>query len=240
MSLSGIKFQENHFQNLLSMCQWAQKSSPAELPSSYSHLSEWYVNPRYYLTPRGVLVSYVALACMGLTPIQEEEYRRKILTIAQFRKREGKWNEVYLLAEKTKLSPGSVLMWFGDNGKSPRELYSLKRELHAFYRSLRIKDLQKEQEKIRIRRPQRKRGYDDKGTLPSLDSKARRLANEGSWEEPQKPFTIKDLGKSWLPDDYGEKGPSRVGMLGQTQSFGQKRNRGAQLYRKYFYQRGGI
>jgi hypothetical protein len=148
----------------------SERRFDAECASSYSDLSAWRFHPDALRSSRNCKAAVVVISLLGLNPIQEEDLRKKILTIADKKRYQGKWSEVRDLVLTSPFVPYNVLAEFVKN-LSPQDFFGNEiKRLKRIIRSLRVSNPY-EPSKRPVKYPERKRGYDDKGTLrdPSTD-----------------------------------------------------------------------
>lgn len=170
--------------------------------SLYSDSLAWRVHPEYLKSAEGCLLTLIGFQVFGAGNLTLMEYLPKIGKIVEKRQEEGKWAEVKRLLDLT--AQGSnilifVLYWL--SSFSSQEFFSRERQLSQWLRRLRVVDPYAPK-RTRVRKPQRKRGYNDKGTLDPVhaeEQKARKEANLGTYEfKVQRDYT-KDLSKEgWI------------------------------------------
>jgi hypothetical protein len=162
----------------------------------YSHLSEWKFHEENFKEAKRAVFLLLCAGGLALTPIEEEKLKRRLSVICSKRRLEGEWKLVgYLL--QIPLAPGLqlrvVYSWFG----SFRPIFGEKRRFRSVYRSLKRVAIDVPSSSP-VKKPQRKRGYNDKGQLRSSS-----LNDIRYWRTPGAPLVpFKVHGKSFLPDWY--------------------------------------
>jgi len=135
---------------------------------------------------------------MGLPDDQQNKFRERAHKIAEKYNFAGQWGQVeeFLLLENN--APGKVLQWFFET-HSPEDWFG-----DNLRRIIKIMKMAKSKNpylphKGPVKRPERKRGYDDKGSLPRPD----KLRAE-SYRRPEKEITeIPELNNTpFYPDWY--------------------------------------
>lgn len=102
---------------------------------------------------------------IGLNPIQEEEFKEQFGKIAHKFNYQGEWNRVKEILHSEPFTPGVVLMnyltdrspedFFGNDLKTIKKIYKTLKSVNPYI-----------PRNSKVKYPQRKRGYDDKGHLP--------------------------------------------------------------------------
>ena len=108
----------------------------------------------------------IALTFMGLPDDQQNKQRERAHKIAERYKYEGQWLKIKEILDLQTTAPGKILQWYFAN-HSPEDWFgdNLKRIIRII-RSAKAYNPYLEN-KARPRYPQRKRGYNDKGSLSS-------------------------------------------------------------------------
>jgi hypothetical protein len=173
-----------------------QKNTVADHPSLYSHLSEWKFHEENFKKAKRAVFLLLSAGGLALTPLEEESLKRRLSVICSKRRLEGEWKLVgYLL--QVPLAPGLqlrvVYSWYG----SLRPIFGEKRRFRFVYRSMKRVAIDAPLNSP-VKKPQRKRGYNDKGQLRSSS-----LNDIRYWRTPGAPLVpYKVHGKSFLPDWY--------------------------------------
>lgn len=164
--LQKIEFYDA-FSKLLALLS-KKSGSEADNTSSYSDLLFWRVSPEVLKSARGCSLLIVVLSFIGLNPIQEVDWRERLLKIADKYNHQGEWCVVAELATTPIFTPGKILA-----------VYFKYRSYHDFYgndlkQMIKIKNSLKTYnpyilKKHPVKPTERKRGYNDKGHLPSPD-----------------------------------------------------------------------
>lgn len=147
--------------------QRISKSLPPELQSPQSDL----VVPRIYSESfwgANMSISLILyLACIGLNPIQEEDVRNHFERKAARRSYRGQWNLVHQLVHEETFAP-IVLIQIVLDSEGPHAFFGNR--VNSIIRAGTILrwDPIRTTEGSRAKPKQRKRGYDDKGTLGKM------------------------------------------------------------------------
>jgi hypothetical protein len=173
-----------------------QKNTVADHPSLYSHLSKWKFHEECFKSAKRAVFTLLCAGGLGITPVEEEELKRRLAVICSKRRLEGEWKLVgYLLQEP--LAPGRQLRIVYSWYRSFRPIFGQKKIFLSIYRGLKRVPLDAPQ-RTPVRRPLRKRGYDDKGQLRSCS-----LNDIRYWRTPGAPLVSFVVhGKKFLPDWY--------------------------------------
>lgn len=140
------------------------KSLPPELQSPQSDLTVPRVGSESFWGAEGAINVVLYLASIGLNPIQEEEVRNFFEKKAARRNYEGKWFIVHQLVDESSFSP-IKLYEIVLRSEGPHAFFGNRiRSICRAGKQLRWDPLQTT-ELRRAKPKQRKRGYDDKGTL---------------------------------------------------------------------------
>lgn len=142
-----------------------QSSSEADNTSSYSDLLKLTCHPEALKGDRLTKLVLIASSMIGLNPAQEEEWKRRLAIIADKRNGQGEYKDVIELIYNVPFTPYDQLNWlyrkvgahafFGTEIVSILRLYNSFRFINPYILS-----------KAPVKRPIKKRGYDDKGHLP--------------------------------------------------------------------------
>ena len=184
------------FQEGLLMFRAQMLSENSANTSLYSDNLAWRVHPEYLKTAEGCLLTLIGFHVFGAGNLTLMEYLPKLGKIVQKRQEEGKWSEVEKLLSLT--ARGSNILTFTlywTTNFTEQEFFSRKRSLAKWLRRLQAVDPYKVK-RTRVRKPQRKRGYNDKGSLDLVhaeEQEARREANLGQYEVTKQRDYTKDL-----------------------------------------------
>lgn len=150
----------------LSKVPYSGRKNRAENTSSHSDILLWKIHPEVLKTARGARLAAVAITFLGLNPVQEYDLRRQLAIIAHKFKFQGEWNRVREILLVKPFRPGPVLNEHLKD-RSPQDYFGndLKELKRIYYNGLKSFNPY-EVKNSRVKYPQRKRGYDDKGSLP--------------------------------------------------------------------------
>jgi len=160
----------------------------ADNTSSFPDLLSWKIHPELLKSSRKTALTVVALSFMAMNPFQEENVRKRLLVIADKFNNEGQWSKVRKLLTLETWTPYYVLEAFLEDRSAEdffgNDIQDIKRIIQHGIKWVNLDD-----QKVRVKTPQRKRGYDDKGHLP-----------ESTWGEGNttKPIPMKP--KETLPE----------------------------------------
>lgn len=142
-----------------------KKLGEAEYTSSYSDLLFWKPHPESLKSAKGCILTLFVNTLASYNTIGQEQLQDQISKIAYFRDNQGNWEHVYNLC-KLSLAPGVKLKYIIENIWSPEDWFGNHiKELPKIFRGGKYVNPYIPQW-TSVRKPQRKRGYDDKGTLP--------------------------------------------------------------------------
>lgn len=137
----------------------------AEHPALYSDILMWKFPQEVFNSANMVINAAVVLPFLGLNSDNQERLRNQISKVARSKNYEGKWNLVERLVRIEPYLPSKVLelileeigpnAFFGNNIKSMRKIYHNMVIINPY-----------EPDQRPVKKPQRKRGYNDKGHLP--------------------------------------------------------------------------
>lgn len=152
----------------LTRIQTQIKESEAENTSSYHDLSNWRFPQSLWLRAKDVRNLLMALSFLGLPDEQQNRFRERAHKIAERYKYEGQWSEVKELLSLQTTAPGRILSWYFEKhspedwfGDTLRRIIKIMRSGKTYNPYL--------PNKGKVKYPQRKRGYNDKGSLSSFD-----------------------------------------------------------------------
>lgn len=144
------------------------KDSEAENTSSYSNLLLWKFPQFLWLKARNVKLLLLGISFMGISDDQQNTFRRRAHRIAEHHKFQGEWAEIEELLQLQNNAPGilmstyfrynSVEKWFGSDLKLIIKILRSGKTYNPY-----------SQTKKPVKYPQRKRGYNDKGSLSRFD-----------------------------------------------------------------------
>lgn len=165
------------------------KDSEAENTSSYSDILLWKFPRELFNKARDCELTLIALCFMGLPDQQQNRFRQRAHAIAEFNNFQGKWNEVEELLLLHDTAPGKILSW-----------YLTKHSVQAWFGTdlVRIINIIRSARtynpyfanKSHVNYPERKRGYNDKGSLSRVDK-----LTLSHWYTPKEITEIPDLDK---------------------------------------------
>jgi len=175
------------------------KNTEAENTSSYSDILLWKFNGNLYQKARDTKLLVIAIAFMGLPDDQQNRIRQRAHKIAEFKNYQGEWAEVEELLQLQHNIPGKILTWyltkhsieawFGNDLKRIIKIIATARTFNPYLPT-----------KKPVKKPQRKRGYNDKGSLSSVD----KLTLE-HWKKRRTITKITDIEKTpFYPKWYAE------------------------------------
>lgn len=140
------------------------KGSEAENTSLYHDLSHWRFSNLLWNRSQDVMNILIAISFMGLPDDQQNKHRERAHKIAQKYKYEGQWLKVKEILDLQTTAPGKILQWyftnhnpedwFGDNLRRIIKIIRLAKSYNPYLET-----------KGKVKYPQRKRGYNDKGSL---------------------------------------------------------------------------
>jgi len=171
----------------LNIIQSKIKGSEVENTSSYHNLSNWRFPHEIWRTARNVKNLLIALSFIGLPDFQQNEFRTKAHKIAEKYSFQGEWASVEELLQLNNIAPGQIIAWYLKT-HSPEDWFgdTLRRCIKIMKSARTYNPYLPSKHKVRI--PERKRGYDDKGSLPRYD----KLGKEY--------YAVPDKEKTVLPD----------------------------------------
>lgn len=136
----------------------------ADNAAPYSDLTMWKIPGFLYEKSETCIALYLALACLSMTPIQEEDVRNKISKRAYVKNFQGQWNLVEKIIRYPKPVPGELINIYLEE-KGPHALFGNMVPLMRKVARILDKQVLFLADKRFVKRPQRKRGYDDAGHL---------------------------------------------------------------------------
>ena len=172
-----------------------------ENTSSFSDILSWWIPPDYFLTARNCRLLLVATSFIGMNEVTSEALYQKIAKIAHRARYEGEWKNV---AEQLQISPipahqlrcylnnRTLNDFFGNDIQTMKNML-LRINVYNPYLSKHRK----------VKRPQRKRGYDDKGSLPRTDKLGLEYYKRPNLIPYIEPWTAKSF--TQLPREYVER-----------------------------------
>lgn len=176
------------------------KKSEADNTSSYSDLVKWNIHPEFLKKGRTAYLSCLTIVFLGLNPIQEFDLKRKLLIMSEKYCFQGYWKHVFEILHEP-FNPGAFFRYHFSKFPSLHEFYGNDlKTMKYIWRTLKTSDPY-QSSKAPVKKPQRKRGYDDKGHL-SGDSHGRELAL------PERKKIVNDeniniSAKLWIEEVYG-------------------------------------
>lgn len=143
------------------------KLLPPELQSPQSDLHAPRISSEAFWGAEGAISLILYLASIGLNPIQEEDVRNFFERKAARRRYEGKWDLVHQLVDEETFAP-IRLYEIVLRAEGPHAFFGNR--IHGICRAGRVLkwDPIRTTERRRAKPTQRKRGYDDKGTLGKI------------------------------------------------------------------------
>lgn len=196
------------------------KGTEAEETSSYHDLSNWRFPQSLWLKGKDVKNLLLAISFLGLPDEQQNGFRKRAHKIAEKYKFQGQWAEVeeFLLLQTT--APGLILNWYFKKhspedwfGDTLRRIIKIMRMGKTFNPYLPNKNT--------VNYPQRKRGYNDKGSLSS----PQKLRPESYVRPEQEKTEIPELSKtSFYPDWYQSEKLSAESLKMEKQLFPDENN----------------
>lgn len=183
----------------LSIIQGKIKDCEAENASAYSNLLSWKFNQMIWKKGRDVKLLLIGISFIGLKDEDQNKIRQRAHKIAEYYRYQGEWNLVEELLQLNNNAPGSILQWyltrhsveswFGNDLNRMIKLLQTGKTYNPYL-----------SHKQKVKKPQRKRGYADKGSLSAVD----KLPIE-YWIKPRSTTETKDLQQnSFFPDWYSE------------------------------------
>lgn len=144
---------------------------------------------------------------MGLPDEQTNPFREKAHKIAEKYSFQGKWNKVEEFILLPKLAPGEILSWYLSD-HSVEDWFGFLPIITKIIRSGRPYPLYPKESKRIVKYPQRKRGYNDKGTLPRYDKLPREYyAREDKERTEIIPHSEQSFYPSWYTEVNLARGP---------------------------------
>ena len=189
------------FGQTLSILSRECRQSAAENTSSFSDILEWWIPPEFFLKARDCRLLLVAISFIGMNEVSSGTIYQRIAKIAHRARYEGEWQFV---ANQLQIAPTPAYQL---------ECFLSDRSLNDFFGNdiHRLKKMIRRitvynpylSRRTRVNRPQRKRGYDDKGSLPQTDRLGLeyfKRPNLIPYIEPWQPTKI-----TTLPSEYIER-----------------------------------
>lgn len=144
------------------------KNSEAEETSLYHDLSSWRFPQSIWLRAKDVRNLLIAVSFLGFPDNQQNDFRDRAHKIAERYNFEGQWKEVEDLLQLNSSAPGRIIQWYLES-HSPEDWFG-----DTLKRTIKIMRLAKHYNpylptKHPVRYPERKRGYNDKGSLSRYD-----------------------------------------------------------------------
>lgn len=137
----------------------------ADNTSSQSDLVRVKIHPELLKSARDCRIAVVGVSMLALNPIQEEDLKKQLLAICEHHSDLGEWKRVKEILLTVPFSPGTVLAEHMQD-KNLHDFYGNDiKKLERFFRTVKYYNPYSESKK-KVKYPQRKRGYDDKGHLP--------------------------------------------------------------------------
>lgn len=142
----------------------SQVKLEADNTSSWSDLSQWKYSPEWTKTAQRAELALVGLSLLYLNPDQENQIRDRFLKIASHFRNEGEWNRVREICLLPTFAPFPVLEYFLEK-RSPEDFFGNDlRYILKFLKNIQL-HLSYTVSDHPVKKPKRKRGYDDKGHL---------------------------------------------------------------------------
>lgn len=140
------------------------RNSEADNTSSYSDLTKWRIHPEFLKSGRTAYLSCLTIVFLGLNPIQEHDLKKQLLIIADKRAIQGYWKNVSEILQLP-FTPMAFYQYHFEQFPSKHEFFGNDlKTMKYIWRSLKANNPYKPST-ARVKYPQRKRGYDDKGHL---------------------------------------------------------------------------
>jgi hypothetical protein len=184
------------------------QANRADNTSSYSDLLQWRIHPELMKSAKTVRLTVIAMSFLGLNPDQEETLKKQILKVCHKFNHEGEWERVREIVTLSNFTPAFVLQehlrdrnseeFFGNDLRTLRRIWQHGLRTYDPYAPNRNK----------VKTPQRKRGYDDKGHLPLSRSglgNTTRLIPAPAKDPVEEPSITNTLWHSDLPSERKEK-----------------------------------
>lgn len=153
------------FGQYLNIFRKMMKNTVAENTSSYSDILRMNLHPETFKTGRRALLGYLVKCSLGLTPVEEMELKEKLSKICSRYREQGDWNILGKLLEQP-TAPYLVLEAILNSRSSCAFFGNDVRLINKILKGLKLSSPYVKRE-VSVKKPQRKRGYDDKGSLRS-------------------------------------------------------------------------
>lgn len=187
------------FFETISKIQSQIKDSEAENTSSYSDLLEWRFPADLFRKARDCKLLLIALSFMGLPDLQQNRFRQRVHAIAEYNQLQGQWAEVEELLLLQTNVPGEILQWYLNKHSVEAWFGTDLKRIIKIIRSARTYNPYKPN-RSKVNHPQRKRGYNDKGSLSRVD----KLTLE-HWYRPKETTEIPDIcANPFYPEWYAQ------------------------------------
>lgn len=125
---------------------------------------KWRIHPEFLKKGRTAYLSCLTVVFLGLNPVQEYDIKRQLLIIAEKYCFQGYWKNVREILQKP-FTPGAFFQYHFEKFPSLHEFFGNDlRTMKVIWRTLKTVDPY-QVSKAPVKKPQRKRGYDDKGHL---------------------------------------------------------------------------
>jgi hypothetical protein len=198
---------QNKFFEIYKAFAVALEKSAADNTSSYSDILLMKLHPETLKTGKGCSLGLIALSFIGTNSHNDLVIREQIQKIASRRNFEGEWNTVkeLLLTENI---PFKMISKYLENRSSEDFFGNDFKLLKRIGRSVKFYNPYL-QSKLPVKKPQRKRGYDDKGHLRD-SSKARQEPRPFKEKIDIEPIVI---AHNFLNKEYTERSNNAQGTL---------------------------
>lgn len=169
-----------------------KKLGEAEYTSSYSDILYWKPHPESLKSAKSCILVLFVNTLASFNEVAQEQLQDQISKIAYYRDNQGLWEHVYKLC-KLPLAPGVKLRyiieeiwnpedWFGNHIKDLPRIFRGAKYVNPYI-----------QKWSPVKRPIRKRGYDDKGTLPDQSPLSLELLKSPKTTPVPEPYRIEKL-----------------------------------------------
>lgn len=194
--------------------------SKAEAAALYSDISDWSFPQVVFESAYLSLNASILLPFLGLNSIQEEKLRNQLLKTAWARNFEGYWTLVAQLVQIEPYKPAKILEQaitaLGTNAFFGNHIRSMKR----IYKNMIVRNPYAPST-APVRKPQRKRGYNDKGHLP-----LKHVTPKGKPKiERQKPQEIQEDPRFYSNSLIGDRSNIAAELLEKNTSARRKKTR---------------
>jgi len=165
---------------------------PAEYTSSYSNILEWRPHPRDLSSARSCIIVLFCNSIASFNSFGSERLIEQVARVSYFRNYDGDWLHVREIS-KLKPSPGIILQYILTNICSTNDWFGnyIKDIVRCFRGSKYYNPYIERPHKVKS--PQRKRGYDDKGTLRPSGSLGIEYYRKPKYIEEPSPYKFTEI-----------------------------------------------